>query len=82
VDNFPKHGIEARTDHRNRPLMDMIREAVKRGMLPATMISQVQGLQTLRNLAAHSPNDPTTEQAQEFLTIADAVLYLMQTGLE
>lgn len=79
-ENLPRHGIPSERNGRRRPLLEMIREAVEKGILPAPTISQVQGLQTLRNLAVHSPTDPTHEQAAEFLTLADAMLYVLQSA--
>lgn len=82
LENFPAQGIPATRGDRSRPLMEMVREAVNQGKLAPTMVTQVQGLQTLRNLAVHSPTDPTREQATEFETLAGAVLYMMQSAFE
>jgi hypothetical protein len=48
-------------------------ELIERGVVSGLTMSAVQGLRSLRNIAAHKPDEITPEQAAEFLELAEAV---------
>jgi hypothetical protein len=62
----------------------LARIAVERRLISEETASAVQGMSVLRNLAAHRSAsrhgrvDVTTEQAQEYLVLADSVLYALR----
>ncbi len=49
------------------------------GILSSQAVSSIEGLSTLRNLAATSPGPVSVEQAKEFLALADAVIYALRS---
>jgi hypothetical protein len=60
--------------------MMLVRIAYERGEISEATLQAVQGLEVLRNLAAHGrSNEVDAEKAQEYLSLADATLYAIRT---
>lgn len=83
AENLPAHGVSSRASDRQRSALEITEDAVDQGILPKSSLQQLKGLAVMRNLVADRPNaDVTLENAQEFLTLADAVIYTFGFALE
>jgi len=59
----------------------LARLAVRHERITPGTVSAVEGLSVLRNLAAHgSAREITAAQADEYLVLADAVLYVLRSS--
>jgi hypothetical protein len=57
----------------------LARLAREHDLLSDETLAAIEGLSVLRNLAAHSPTDGVGfDRAQDYLALADAVLYAMR----
>lgn len=57
----------------------LARAAGKQGLISTASVNAVEGISVLRNLAAHgSAREITPEQAADYLTLADSVLYALR----
>lgn len=83
ADNLPAHGVAVRSDNRARSAVQMTRDAVAAGVLPRSALQQLEGLAVMRNLVAHRGDveKVTVENAHEFLTLADAVIFSFDYAL-
>jgi hypothetical protein len=59
----------------------LARLAREQGLISAKSLQAVEGITVMRNLAAHgSAREITTEQAEEYLALVDAILYALRSG--
>lgn len=59
----------------------LARLAREKGLITAKSLQAIEGITVLRNLAAHgSAREITTEQAEEYLVLVDAIIYALRTG--
>ena len=59
--------------------MGMARLAAKKGLISEASVRSVEGISYLRNLAVHGgAHDITSEQAAEYVALADALLYAIK----
>ena len=57
------------------------RLAHERNLITEKSLKAIEGITVMRNLAAHgSGRDVTTEQAQDYLRLVDAILYALRRG--
>lgn len=57
------------------------RLARERNLITQKSLEAIEGIAVMRNLAAHgSGRDVTTEQAQDYLHLVDAILYVLRRG--
>lgn len=71
--------IGGRESTSGRGAVMLAKMAVKHELISDASLRSIQGLSVLRNLVAHgSAQDVTSEQAEEYLVLADAVLYALQ----
>ena len=58
----------------------LARLAQQAGLVTPETVNAIEGISVMRNLAAHgSAREITSEQAMEYLTLVDAVLYALKT---
>lgn len=62
-----------------RSFHQVVRLAEQHALITAEDARALEGISTLRNLAAHRQDDVTTDKALEFLALAEAVLYSVST---
>ena len=60
-------------------VVGLARLALRQGLVTPETVNAVEGISVMRNLAAHgSAREITPQQAVEYLTLADAVLYAIR----
>lgn len=60
-----------------RPIIELVNNAVERGVISVTTREAIHQLRRLRNLAAHDHTDISYSEALEYIAIADAVMYAL-----
>jgi hypothetical protein len=63
-----------------RGAVSLARLALERELLPKATVRAVEGMAVLRNLAAHGRGEVLVEQALEYLTLTDGVLFAVTQG--
>jgi len=63
-------------------LPEVLRALVEKGMIQPTATDAILGLRNMRNLAMHAPPKRlTSEQAREFITMAEAMMWTLEQNL-
>lgn len=57
---------------------ELTRVALERGVISRSTAEAIDGLTVMRNLAVHGGREVTAERAQEFLVLADGVLFAIR----
>ena len=61
------------------PIRQLLRIAADRGLITPETVNAVEGITVMRNLAAHGQaSEVTPERAQDYLVLAEAVLYTLR----
>jgi hypothetical protein len=61
------------------PIRQLLRIAIDHGLISPETVNALEGITVMRNLAAHGQaSDVTPERAQDYLALAEAVLYTLR----
>jgi hypothetical protein len=69
-----------RTDANRQSLRQLLEAAVASGAISEQTEHAIRGLIVLRNLAAHGSNDIDPAKAEEFIALADGVIYALEAA--
>jgi hypothetical protein len=75
-------GDEPETERPYSRLREKLRTAADRGRINLEAARAIEGMQVLRNLAAHKAGEISPQRAAEYLALADAVIYSLASGKE
>jgi hypothetical protein len=71
-------GIAADSNVNQKLLPEVLRALVNKGVIQPSAADSILGLRNMRNLAVHAPpNRLTSEQAREFITMAEAIMWTL-----